>query len=266
MRLVSPIRWVLLSALAGTVLGAGAPAQRPHGQQGGHRMPAPAVHTQPAQQHPATAPQQQHPQAAPVVRQNAPSGQAQPGQPGGSAQTQAAPIERREAPPAVTARVSPNNIPPNSNVKGLHLNDWMRKHSNLTPEQQQQALEQVPGFHDYPQVTQQRLRDELARVNALPPQERQRKLQEGEELERLTPEQHAQWTGALQQYTSLPQDQKRAVNRSLMALRLLPPAQRAAALNSGRYTYGFNDAQRSTLNNLIRVEPLVPSGFAPAPK
>jgi len=37
----------------------------------------------------------------------------------------------------------------------------------------------------------------------------------------------------------------------------LPPAQRWAAMNSARYSY-LNQPQRATLNNLIRVEPMLP--------
>jgi hypothetical protein len=37
----------------------------------------------------------------------------------------------------------------------------------------------------------------------------------------------------------------------------MPPDQRGAALNSPQYQY-MNPAQRNALNNLLRVEPLLP--------
>jgi|GEM_PF-1510222 len=147
--------------------------------------------------------------------------------------------------------------------KGDHLAEWMNQHSNLTPSQQQQALEREPGFHDFPSQTQQRLRDRLAQLNAMPPAQRQRLLDHTEAMEHLTPDQRAQVRGAMQQLGALPPDQRRQVARSFRDLRDLPPDQRMAALNS-RYGAQLNDAQRSTLNNLLRIEPMLPPPDAPA--
>jgi hypothetical protein len=48
------------------------------------------------------------------------------------------------------------------------------------------------------------------------------------------------------------------VARSFRELRELPPAQRWSAMNSPRYAGQMNDAQRASLSNLLRVEPLLP--------
>jgi hypothetical protein len=77
-------------------------------------------------------------------------------------------------------------------------------------------------------------------------------------MERLSPQQREQVTSATRTWASLPQDQKVAVGRSFRALRQLSPDQRAAALNSGRYTNGFNEQQRNALNGLMNVEPMLP--------
>jgi hypothetical protein len=151
--------------------------------------------------------------------------------------------------------VGPN---PAANVaKGEHLGDWMARHSSLSPAQQQQALEREPGFRQLAPQEQQRERDQLARLNAMPPEQRQRTLERTEIMERLSPEQRVQVRSAMQQLGALPPDQRHVVAKSFRELRGLPPEQRIAAMNSPRYAY-LNAAQRATLTNLMRVEPMLP--------
>jgi hypothetical protein len=73
-------------------------------------------------------------------------------------------------------------------------------------------------------------------------------------MEQLSPEQRGQVRGAMQQLGSLPPDQRRVVARNFRELRDLPPDQRAAAMSRMPLT----EEQRSTLNNLMRVEPMLP--------
>jgi hypothetical protein len=151
--------------------------------------------------------------------------------------------------------VGPN---PAANVaKGEHLGDWMARHSSLSPAQQQQALEREPGFRQLTPEQQQRERDQLARLNAMPPDQRQRTLERTEAMERLSPEQRVQVRSAMQQLGSLPPDQRQVVAKSFRELRGLAPDQRYAALNSARYS-NLSPQQRATLDNLIRVEPMLP--------
>jgi hypothetical protein len=138
--------------------------------------------------------------------------------------------------------------------KGEHLAEWMNQHSNLTLEQQQQALEREPGFRGLPPQTQQRMHDRLTQLNAMSPQQRQRLLNRNEVMEHLTPEQRGQVRGAMEQLGALPEDQRRVVARDFRELRDLPPEQRMTAM--GRMP--LNEAQRATLSNLLRVEPMLP--------
>ncbi len=138
--------------------------------------------------------------------------------------------------------------------RGEHLGQWMEAHKNLSPEQQQKALANEPGFRDLPPQTQQRYRDRLAQLNAMNPQQRGATERNLENFERLNPQQRGQVRGAMQQLGSLPPDQRQAVSRTFRQLRDLPPDQRSAAMSR----IPLNDAQRSTLNNLMQVEPLLP--------
>jgi hypothetical protein len=138
--------------------------------------------------------------------------------------------------------------------KGEHLAEWMNQHSGLSLAQQQQALQREPGFRELPPQTQQRELDRLAQLNAMSPQQRDRLIRNNEHLELLTPDQRGQVRGAMQQLGALPPDQRRVVARNFRELRDLPPEQRASAMSR----MPLNDAQRATLGNLLRVEPLLP--------
>jgi len=161
-----------------------------------------------------------------------------------------APIERR-----------PPGGPPANGGRGLnggHLAQWMNQHSNMTLQQQQQALRREPGFSELPQATQQRYMQRLSQLNAMPPAQRQRVLARNEWMERLSPDQRAQVRGATEQLGALPPDQRRMVAQSFRQLRDLPPEQREAAMNSDRYRGQMNPAQFDALRNLMRIEPILP--------
>jgi len=256
MRFANPIRLLLSAALLVSVA-AGAYAQgykKPRSAGSfGHRSAPPAQRQQAPRPSPYNQPGGGRPYGEPQNQPQArPQGQPYQPAPGGGGGSHLAPIERREGGPTVSAN-------PGANApRGEHLKEWMNNHHNLSPSQQQQALENEPGFHDLPQATQQRMRDRLAQLNSMPEQQRNALIQRNEYMEHLSPQQREQVGTATRNWASLPPDQKSAVGRSFRALRQLPPEQRAAALNSGRYTYGFNDQQRNALGGLMTVEPMLP--------
>jgi hypothetical protein len=155
------------------------------------------------------------------------------------------------------ARSNPQAQGANGAPRGEHLAEWMDQHRNLSPDQQQQALGREPGFNQLPAQTQQRMRDRLSQLNAMNPEQRQRILNYNERMEHLSVDQRTDVRNSLSQLGALPTDQRRQVAQGFRQLRALPPDQRAAALNSPQYQY-MSPAQRSTLNNLLRVEPLLP--------
>ena len=146
-----------------------------------------------------------------------------------------------------------------------HLAQWMSHHGNLPVPEQQRALEREPGFRDLSPQVQQRMRDRLSQLNSMPPQQRQHILDRAESMERLAPEQRQRVRGTMQQLSALPEDRRRVVSRAFRELRTMPPEQRQAALASGRYTADFSPEERSTLNNLNEVEPLLPPPPAQRP-
>ena len=139
-----------------------------------------------------------------------------------------------------------------------HLAQWMDRHSSLPLDQQQKALESEPGFHDLPAETQQRMRDRLTQLNSMPPEQRRRLLERNEAIAHLSVSQRQQFRGAMQQFGNLPQDRRRLVGRAFRDLREMPEPQRQAMMNSDRFRTQFSDEERSTLNNLLAVEPYIP--------
>jgi hypothetical protein len=158
-----------------------------------------------------------------------------------------------------------NTIPTSNMIaaKNEHLLQWIDRHSNLTPEQRQQAFEQEhPGFRNLPPEKQQQLRARLAELNAMPPAKLKHLLEWNETMERLTPAQRLQVNKATQQLAALPKDQHLYVARTFRGLRELPPEQRKAVLSSDRFAH-LNSAERATLNSLMAVEPLLPPPYDP---
>ncbi len=170
---------------------------------------------------------------------------------------------------SVFAQTGPHRGPtaPSRNIIGPqkdqeHLAQWMTRHSNLPLPEQQRALEREPGFHDLSPEVQQRMRERLTQLNSMTPVQRQRVLARTEAMEHLPPEQRQQVRGAMTELSNLPPERRQAVAHAFRDLRGLPPEQRQAALNSDRIRGSFSDQERSTLSNLVAVEPLLPP---PAP-
>src|SRR5271154_5572584 len=141
--------------------------------------------------------------------------------------------------------------------KQEHLGQWMERHSNLPPAEQQRALENEPGFRDLPPQTQQAMRDRLTQLNNMSPEQRRRVLERTEEMEHLTPPQRQQVRGALEQFRGLPPDRQRLVGRAFRDLREMPQPQRDALLNSDRFRGQFSDQERNTLSSLLAVDPYI---------
>jgi uncharacterized protein DUF3106 len=154
----------------------------------------------------------------------------------------------------------PNPPPPGPGPKKNqeHLAQWMDRHSNLPLAEQQRALENEPGFRELPPPTQQRMRDRLTQLNNMSPEQRRRIIDRTEAMERLTLPQRQQVRGAMQQLGGLPEDRRRLVARAFRDLREMPQPQRQAILDSDRFRGQFSDQERSTLSNLLAVEPYLP--------
>ena len=136
-----------------------------------------------------------------------------------------------------------------------HLGTWLQRHQNLTPEQQEKALQSEPGFKELPPETQQRLLNRLQQLNRMPPEQRQRMLDHIEAMEHLTPQMRQQVRASIQDFRTLPPDRQRLVRKAFRDLREYPPEQRTAMMNSPKFQAQFSPQERSILGNILAVEP-----------
>lgn len=253
---------------AACLLGMSGTAFAQHGQHGGGGRSAPAARaTQPGNSQPSH-------QESPAPRQEYPSYGSRGGQshlqyaPPGANQGQGRAFRAPEAPafhagnsaqpgggPPIYRGSAPNR-PPADIARPGHLGSWMQQHQNLSPQDQQRALEREPGFNQLPPDQQARMRSRLQQLNAMGPQQRQQVLNRVEGMERLTPEQRQQVTSTMGQLRALPPEQKQAVTRAFANVRQLPPGEREAAARN--YAAGMNPQQREAFNNLVHTEPYLP--------
>ena len=144
------------------------------------------------------------------------------------------------------------------NNQQAHLGTWLQRHGNLTPEQQERALQSEPGFNRLPPETQQKLLNRLRQINRMPPNQRQRTVDHIEALEHLSPQMRQQVRASFQEFHALPEDRQRLVRKAFRDLREYPPEQRQAMMNSGQFQAQFTPQERSILGNILAVEPYQP--------
>ena len=160
----------------------------------------------------------------------------------------------RPARPRVAARLATNQP---------HLQQWMENHKDLSPAEQQRALENDPSFRELPRETQQRMLDRLAQLNNMNPQQRDRTLDRTEALERLSPQQQQQWRGAVQQLKALPPGRRILAARAITDLGQMPPEQREQVIDSPRFRAQFSDDERTMIRTLLTAEPYHPPSENP---
>jgi len=139
-----------------------------------------------------------------------------------------------------------------------HLGTWLARHGNLTPQQQERALQTEPGFNRLPPETQQKLMNRLQQLNRMPPNQRQRTMDRIEAMEHLSPQMRQQVRASVQQFHALPEDRQRLVKKAFRDLREYPPEQRQSLMNSGQFQAQFTSQERNILGNILAVEPYQP--------
>src|SRR5215470_5394715 len=150
-------------------------------------------------------------------------------------------------------RMPPGKVQNNAPKPG----DWLSKHLNLSPEQQQKELSNDPEFKQLNPQQQQHLQQRLNQFNSLPPEQQKRTLNRMRAMESLPKDRQDILRNSLQQLRQLPEDRRRAVRHAWLGLRQMPPDQQEQTMNSDRFRSTFNDQERSTLKGLLD------SGFNP---
>ncbi len=149
----------------------------------------------------------------------------------------------------------PGGHPHFENNQQPHLGIWLQRHENLSPEQQERALQSEPGFNRLSPEMQQRLLNRLQQLNKMPPGQRQRTVDHIEAMELLTPQMRQQVRASFLEFRSLPPDRQRLMRKAFRDLREYPPEQRQAMMHSGQFQAQFTPQERSILGNILAVEP-----------
>lgn len=138
-----------------------------------------------------------------------------------------------------------------------HAGDWLRSNRDLSPQEQERALESDPAFRRLPAQQQERLRNRLEHFNSLQPQQQQRMLNRMEVWEHLTPEQKQDARRLGSQLRQLPPPRQQMMQTAIRDLREMPPDQREQVLDSPRFMSMFSDQERGILKGITRL-PLAP--------
>ncbi len=139
-----------------------------------------------------------------------------------------------------------------------HLGAWLNEHRGVPIQQQEQMLRRDPSFSRLPKSDQQRLIQQLHRVDQMPEGQRERRLARAEALERLSPQQRAQVNLAARRWATMPAGRQTMMRQAFQDLRGVPPDQRDTVLNSERYKENFSPEERGILSDVLRVEPYAP--------
>ena len=139
-----------------------------------------------------------------------------------------------------------------------HLEDWLNQHRNVPPQDQERMLRSDPNFRRLPQGDQQRLTQQLRRMDQMPEPQRDRRLARNEMLERLSPNERQGIVRSGRQWATLPPDRQTMMRRAFNDLRGVPLDQRQMVLNSARYQGAFSPEERGILSDFLRVEPYEP--------
>jgi len=146
-----------------------------------------------------------------------------------------------------------------------HAGQWLRQNRNLTPEQQQRALENDPQFRKLPPQQQERLRQRLQHFNQRPPEEQQKILDRMDTWGHLTPEQKQQARQMHSQWQQLSPERKQAVQNAVRTLRAMPPEARQSQIDSPAYQRQFTPQERQILSGASKL-PLAPDEDYPGPE
>ena len=162
---------------------------------------------------------------------------------------------------------SPKNEKPDTNAKhpGNRLGDWLQSNKNLSPDQQEKALERDPKFKKLPPDRQAALKERLRKFNALSPEQRERALKRMNYMAALSPDQRQQLRDANKTLEALPPDRKVMVHTALRHLRKMDPQQREETMQSEQFRSTFSDQEQGILKQLSAINPESGASAAPSP-
>jgi len=145
-----------------------------------------------------------------------------------------------------------------------HTGDWLRRHKDLPPAEQEKQLRNDPHFLQLPPERQQKLVERLHKFDSLSPEQKNLLLDRMHEFESMTPQQQQEFRGLQQKVKAMPPDRRQEIHKALRYLRGMPPEQRQQAIDSEQFKSRFSDDERDTLKQLMAIAPAAPEPTEPA--
>ena len=139
--------------------------------------------------------------------------------------------------------------------KGRHMGDWLRKHKDLSSEEQERALENDRRFQELPAERQERFRRRLRWFNSLPQEKRDRILNRMETFEHLPREQQERIRHLYGSMRRLPPERRDAVREAARRLRDMPLGERERLLNSPRFRNRFSEQEQELIRGFTELQP-----------
>jgi hypothetical protein len=139
----------------------------------------------------------------------------------------------------------PHSVPrpsPNPN------NDPNRPPSSYNPQQPQRK------FSDLPPQDRQRILENNNKYRNLPPAQREELNRRAEQWGRLTPQQQSHIRNdVLPKWRQMPAERRQAIRQRLRVLQNMPESARNQRLNDPKFTEGMSDEDRATLRDLSHL-------------
>lgn len=128
---------------------------------------------------------------------------------------------------------------------------WGEQLRDMSPEEQQQFMQNNEQFQHLPPERQDQIRRNLQRWNSLSPEQKQKARQAEAALERMTPEQRQYVRNTLlPKWQAMPLERRKAINRHLAMLRNMSPATQQTALNDPQFMQGLSPDEQSMVREL----------------
>jgi hypothetical protein len=115
---------------------------------------------------------------------------------------------------------------------GPHHGDWLRHSMRLPPQERQRRLEQDPHFRQLTPQRQQELLHRLQAFDAMSPEDQQRVLNRMEMMDHLPPQQQQRAEALFGEFRALDPQRKDMMRRTLRQMRTMPPDARLRFLGS----------------------------------
>jgi hypothetical protein len=128
---------------------------------------------------------------------------------------------------------------------------WVQRLKDMPPDQRERFLQNNQRFQSLPPEQQQRIRQNLQNYDRLTPEQKHEIEERGKIWNQMTPEQreHAK-NDLLPKWQSMPVERRQMINRRLRVLHDMSPEDREAAMNDPRFMRGLTPDEQSMLREL----------------